>query len=72
MVMGCPYFESRTGDGFDRKSEEQVGFFRLQDLDPCSAVHSSSSVYEQSHLGIAVENNFSDTSLSLGKVIILS
>ncbi|XP_054779893.1 uncharacterized protein LOC129287692 isoform X2 [Prosopis cineraria] len=64
VVLGCPYFEPRTGDGFDRKSEEQAGFFGLQNLEPAPAVNSSSSMYEHNLLGIAVENNSWDTSPS--------
>ncbi|XP_028792074.1 uncharacterized protein LOC114747896 isoform X1 [Neltuma alba] len=64
MVLGCPYFESRIGDDFDRKREDQAGFFGLKDLESASAVHSSSSIYEHNLLGIAVENNSSDTSPS--------
>ncbi|KAK4269529.1 hypothetical protein QN277_022675 [Acacia crassicarpa] len=64
MVLGCPYFESRTGDGFDRKSEEQAGFFGLQDLESASAFHSSPSIYEHNFPGIAVEYKSLDTSSS--------
>ena len=72
MVLSCPYFESSTGDGFDRKSEDEAGFFGLQDLESASAFHSSSSIYEHNFPGIAVEYKSSDTSSSSGKVIILA
>lgn len=72
MVLDCPYFEPRTSDGFDQKSEEQAGFFGLQDIESASAVQSSSTINQHNLQGIAVESFCQETTLpSSGKVMLL-
>lgn len=64
LVLDSPYFEPGTAihdhiessDGFDRKSDDQAGFFGLKDVESGSAVQSSSSKSDHNLTGKAVEN----------------